>query len=303
MSIRVALTHTTRYRYDRAVLLAPHVVRLRPAPHSRTAIPSYSLRVKPEQHFLNWQQDPFGNHQARLAFPQPARELTVEVDLIADMATINPFDFFIESYAEKYPFTYEETLALELAPYREPVVIGPRVAALVEEMRAGFATVGRRNIDVLVDINRELSQRLRYDIRMEPGVFEPEETMVRGHGSCRDFAWLEVAILRRLGYAARFVSGYSIQLKPDVASIDGPSGVSEDAADLHAWTEVYLPGAGWIGLDSTNGLLAGEGHIPLACTALPSTAAPISGSYSWSGAGSTNRIGEEFTFEMRVKRI
>jgi uncharacterized protein (DUF2126 family) len=219
------------------------------------------------------------------------------------MSTINPFDFFIEGYAEKHPFTYEETLAGELAPYREPVVIGPLVTALVAELRAGAARAGRRSVDVLVDINRELAQRLRYDIRMEPGVFQPEETMTRGHGSCRDFAWLEVAILRRLGFAARFVSGYSIQLKPDIAAIDGPKGVSEDAADLHAWTEVYLPGAGWIGLDATSGLLAGEGHIPLACTALPTTAAPITGSYSWAGAPGTSRIGEEFTFEMRVRRI
>src|SRR5262252_2383068 len=224
MSIRVALTHATRYRYDRAVSLAPHVVRLRPAPHSRTVIPSYSLRIKPEEHFLNWQQDPFGNHQARLAFPRPARELTVEVDLIADMATINPFDFFIEGYAEKYPFTYEAT------------PIGPRVAVLIGELRAAVARAGRRSVDVLVDVNREVQRRLRYDIRMEPGVFDPEETLARGHGSCRDFAWLEVAALRRLGYAARFVSGYSIQLRPDVAAIDGPSGVSEDVADLHAWT-------------------------------------------------------------------
>ncbi len=303
MSIRVALTHATRYRYDRAVSLAPHVVRLRPAPHCRTVIPSYSLRIKPEQHFLNWQQDPFGNHQARLAFPQPARELTVEVDLIAEMATINPFDFFIEGYAEKYPFTYEEMLARELAPYREPTVIGPRVGALLDDLRATVVKAGRRSVDVLVDINRELSHRLRYDIRMEPGVFDPEETLARGHGSCRDFAWLEVALMRRLGFAARFVSGYSIQLKPDIAAIDGPKGVSEDAADLHAWTEVYLPGAGWIGLDATSGLLAGEGHIPLACTALPATAAPISGSYSWAGETAADQIGEEFTFEMRVKRI
>jgi uncharacterized protein (DUF2126 family)/transglutaminase-like putative cysteine protease len=303
MSIRVALTHATRYRYDRAVSLAPHVVRLRPAPHCRTVIPSYSLRIKPEEHFLNWQQDPFGNHQARLAFPRPARELSVEVDLIAEMATINPFDFFIESYAEKYPFVYEDMLAGELAPYREPTVIGPRVASLVDELRLGPARAGRRSVDVLVDVNRDLSRRLRYDIRMEPGVFSPEETMTRGHGSCRDFAWLEVAILRRLGYAARFVSGYSIQLKPDIAAIDGPKGVSEDAADLHAWTEVYLPGAGWVGLDATSGLLAGEGHIPLACTALPATAAPISGSYSWEGTSKADQIGEEFTFEMRVKRI
>jgi uncharacterized protein (DUF2126 family)/transglutaminase-like putative cysteine protease len=303
MSIRVALTHATRYRYDRAVSLAPHVVRLRPAPHCRTSIPSYSLRIKPEEHFLNWQQDPFGNHQARLAFPRPARELTVEVDLIADMATINPFDFFIDGYAEKHPFVYEATLGSELAPYRETAPDGPRVAALVDDLRAGAARAGQRSVDVLVDVNRELSRRLRYDIRMEPGVFDPEETLARGHGSCRDFAWLEVAVLRRLGYAARFVSGYSIQLKPDITAIDGPKGVSEDAADLHAWTEVYLPGAGWIGLDPTSGLVAGEGHIPLACTALPSTAAPISGSYSWSGAPAAEGIGEEFTFEMRVRRL
>src|ERR1043165_1369807 len=283
MSIRVALTHTTRYRYDRAVTLAPHVVRLRPAPHSRTVIPSYSLRIKPEEHFLNWQQDPFWNHQARLAFPRPARELTVEVDLIADLATINPFDFFIEGYAEKYPFAYEPALAGELAPYRESAAVGPRVAALIDGLAKDAARAGRRSVDVLVDVNRDLSRRLHYDIRMEPGVFDPEETIARGHGSCRDFAWLEVAILRRLGLAARFVSGYSSQLKPDVTAIDGPSGVGEDVADLHAWTEVYLPGAGWIGLDPTSGLLAGEGHIPLACTAAPSTAAPISGSYSWSG--------------------
>src|SRR6476469_6350347 len=173
MSIRVALTHATRYRYDRAVVLAPHVVRLRPAPHCRTVIPSYSLRIRPEEHFLNWQQDPFGNHQARLAFPRPARELTVEVDLIAEMATINPFDFFIEGYAEKHPFDYEKTLARELAQYREPIAIGPRVVGLAEELRASTARPDRRSIDVLVDINRELSQRLRSDIRMEPGVFSP----------------------------------------------------------------------------------------------------------------------------------
>jgi uncharacterized protein (DUF2126 family)/transglutaminase-like putative cysteine protease len=303
MSIRVALTHATRYRYDRPVVLAPHVVRLRPAPHCRTVIPSYSLRVKPTEHYLNWQQDPFGNYQARLAFPKSAREFSVEVDLVADMSTINPFDFFVEEYAEAYPFSYEEALAGELAPYRELAPIGPRVGALVDELATKVARPGRRNVDVLVDVNREVSNRLRYDIRMEPGVFAPEETMVRGHGSCRDFAWLEVAILRRLGYAARFVSGYSIQLKADVAALDGPSGVIEDVADLHAWTEVYMPGAGWIGLDPTSGLLAGEGHIPLACTALPSTAAPISGSYSWAGDAAADHIDEEFTFEMRVRRI
>jgi uncharacterized protein (DUF2126 family)/transglutaminase-like putative cysteine protease len=304
MAIRVALTHTTRYRYDRLVSLQPHVVRLRPAPHCRTPITSYSLKVAPAEHFLNWQQDPYGNYQARLAFLKPAQELQVEVDLVAEMVALNPFDFFVEEYAEKHPFRYEEILARELKPYCETAAPGAKLAALVEELSSRFARPGRRTIDVLVDLNREIARRLRYDIRMEPGVFPPEETLERGHGSCRDFAWLEVQLIRSLGYAARFVSGYSIQLKADVAALDdGPSGVSEDVADLHAWTEVYLPGAGWVGFDPTSGLLAGEGHIPLACAALPSTAAPITGSFTWAGAKEQEHVGEEFTFEMRVRRL
>jgi uncharacterized protein (DUF2126 family)/transglutaminase-like putative cysteine protease len=304
MGIRVALTHTSRYRYDREVTLQPHLVRLRPAPHSRTPILSYAMRVTPEEHFLNWQQDPFGNYQARLAFPKPTRELAVEIDLVAEMIAINPFDFFIEDTAETYPFRYEASLARELAPYCAQSAPEPRFGALIEELHGRHARPGRRNVDVLVDINRDISQRLRYDLRMEPGVFTPEETLTRGHGSCRDFAWLQVELLRRLGYAARFVSGYSIQLKPDVKPLDGgPAGVSEDVADLHAWTEVYLPGAGWIGLDATSGLLAGEGHIPLAATAWPTTAAAITGSFAFDPRSESDRVAEETTFGMRVVRI
>ena len=263
MAIRVALTHTSRYRYDREVVLQPHVVRLRPAPHSRTPIVSYSIRVMPEENFLNWQQDPFGNYQARLAFNKPARELFVEVDLVAEMIALNPFDFFVEEAAENYPIHYEAQLGRELAPYLAKEAPDARFGALIEEVHGKYARAGRRNIDVLVDINRDISQRLRYDLRMEPGVFTPEETLVRGHGSCRDFAWLEVELLRRLGFAARFVSGYSIQLKPDVKPLDGgPAGVAEDVADLHAWAEVYLPGAGWIALDPTSGLLRRRGAHP-----------------------------------------
>jgi uncharacterized protein (DUF2126 family)/transglutaminase-like putative cysteine protease len=304
MAIRVGLTHTSRYRYDREVTLQPHVVRLRPAPHGRTPILAYSLRVTPKDHFLNWQQDPFGNYQARLVFNKPARELTVEVDLVAEMIALNPFDFFVEEYAENYGFRYEASLARELAPYSIQSAPEARFGKLIEEVHSKYARPGRRNIDVLVDINRDISQRLRYDLRMEPGVFEPEETLVRGHGSCRDFAWLEVELLRRLGYAARFVSGYSIQLKPDVKPLDGgPAGVSEDIADLHAWVEVYLPGAGWIGLDATSGLLAGEGHIPLAATAWPTTAAAISGSFTFNAKKEGDKVEETATFAMRVQRV
>ena len=295
MSIRVALNHRTEYRYDQTVL-APHTVRLRPAPHCRTPILSYALRIQPQRHFLNWQQDPYGNYLARLVFLEATRELRVEVDLVAEMTAINPFDFFIETTAEQYPFTYEPVLAKELLPYRETLPAGPRLLALIADLR----TSGMRTVDYLVEINRQLHQRIQYLIRMEPGIQTPEETLTLGSGSCRDSGWLLVQILRHLGLAARFVSGYLIQLKGDVKALDGPSGPEKDFCDLHAWAEVYLPGAGWVGLDPTSGLLAGEGHIPLACAADPITAAPITGSYEWTH-GREGQV--HFTFQMSVTRV
>jgi uncharacterized protein (DUF2126 family)/transglutaminase-like putative cysteine protease len=303
MAIRVALHHVTQYRYDRPVQLAPHVVRLRPAPHSRTPVTAYSLKVTPSEHFLNWQQDPFGNYQARLVFPKLTKEFKVEIDLVADMTTINPFDFFLEESAEHYPLVYDETAQRELRAYLELTEPGPKFAQLRGRMRDDVGRKGRRNIDVLVDINQFLQRTLKYDIRMEPGVFSPEETLTRGHGSCRDFAWLQVNLLRHLGFAARFVSGYSIQLRADVLAVDGPVGVLEDGTDLHAWAEVYLPGAGWVGLDATNGMMCGEGHIPLACTPDPGSAAPITGSYGWHKEDEEDELGEEFAVSMKVTRI
>ncbi|MDX2022337.1 MAG: transglutaminase family protein [Deltaproteobacteria bacterium] len=303
MSIRVALHHSTVYKYDRPIFLGPHIVRLRPAPHSRTPITAYSLKVTPAEHFVNWQQDPFGNYQARFVFNKPTRELKVEVDLVAEMTTINPFDFFIDEAAEFYPFAYDEALAKELAPYRETKPWGGRFGDMVGKVKNEIAKPQRRCIDVLVEVNRLVQETLKYDIRMEPGVFTPEETLTRGHGSCRDFAWLMVQLLRQLGFGARFVSGYSIQLKADKKPLEGPAGVTEDCTDLHAWAEVFLPGAGWIGLDATSGLLAAEGHIPLACTAEPSTAAAIFGSFGWDSEHDDDKLNEEFKFTMRVDRI
>ena len=273
MSIHVALNHLTRYRYDRLVQLGPQVVRLRPAPHARTRILAYSLRIEPAGHFINWQQDPFANHLARLVFPDKTTEFTVTVDLVAEMAVHNPFDFFLEPQAEHVPFRYEDALAQDLAPYLACEAPTPRFATFL-------ATIPRertRTVDFLVQLNQRLQREIAYLIRMEPGVQTPERTLESASGSCRDSAWLLVQTLRHLGLAARFVSGYLIQLKPDVKALDGPSGTEVDFTDLHAWCEVYLPGAGWIGLDPTSGLLAGEGHIPVACTPEPSSAAPVSG--------------------------
>ena len=277
MPIQVALNHKTTYRYNRLVTLLPQVVRLRPAPHCRTPILSYSLRVEPHPHYLNWQQDPYSNHLARLVFPKPVSELRIEVDLVAEMTVINPFDFFVEEAAEKFPFRYDAILARELIPYLETEPAGPRLQALASELRGSDV----RTVDYIVELNRRLHEKIRYVIRLEPGVQPCEQTLELGSGSCRDTGWLLVQLLRQLGLAARFVSGYLIQLKADVPALDGPSGTEVDFTDLHAWAEVYLPGAGWVGLDPTSGLLAGEGHIPLACTADPLSAAPVSGSYSW----------------------
>jgi len=279
MSIRVALHHRTAYRFDREVALGPHVVRLRPASHSHTRITSYSFAVEPREHFLNWQQDPQGNHIARLVFPRRARELVFTVDLVAELVAVNAFDFFLEPGCETLPFAYESWLATELAAYLVLPPSGPRVESWVESWRDRVVTAGEplRTIDFLVALNREIASAVRYLIRLEPGVQPPEETLALGSGSCRDSAWLLVAVLRGLGLAARFCSGYLVQLRPDRQPHQAPDGPAADFTDLHAWTEVYLPGAGWVGLDPTSGLLTAEGHIPLACTPDPGSAAPVSG--------------------------
>jgi uncharacterized protein (DUF2126 family)/transglutaminase-like putative cysteine protease len=301
MAIRVALNHQTEYCYDRLVTLDPHVVRLRPAPHCRTPILSYSLSVQPEQHFLNWQQDPYSNYLARLVFEKPTLTLRVEVDLVAELTAINPFDFFLEKSAEQWPFRYEAVLARELRPFLEAHSGGPRLEALIAELRRDKLGT----IDYLVEINRRVHRAVRYIIRMEPGIQTCEETLSLSSGSCRDSAWLLVQVLRHLGLAARFVSGYLIQLRADEKSLNGPSGPEHDFTDLHAWAEVYLPGAGWIGLDPTSGLLAAEGHLPLACAADPINAAPITGSFGWDKAPAhpEDNCEPEFHVRMSVTRL
>ena len=291
MSIHASLNHVTHYSYDRLVNLGPQVIRLRPAPHCRSKIISYSLKIEPATHFMNWQQDPFANYQARLVFPEKTKEFKVTVDLVVEMAVYNPFDFFLEPEAEEFPFSYEAKLKQELAPYLNADPLTP----LVEGYLKKIDTTKRRSVIFLVELNQMVHKDIRYTIRMEPGVQTPDETLTKACGSCRDSAWLMVQLLRNCGLAARFVSGYLIQLTPDVKSLDGPSGTEVDFTDLHAWCEVYLPGAGWVGLDATSGLLAGEGHIPLACTPLPSGAAPIE--------GGVDECEVEFSHHMQVTRI
>jgi len=295
MSIHAALTHVTHYRYAKPISLGPQVVRLRPAVHCRTPILNYTLKITPEEHFLNWQQDPQGNFQARLVFPEKTDEFKVEVELTADMATINPFDFFLEDSAKEFPFSYDAIMAHELKPYLELEPLGPRLRSFLHKIPRSK----RNTIDFMVDINGLVKNEISYIVRLEPGVQTVEETLGLKSGSCRDSAWLLVQVCRQLGLAARFVSGYLIQLTADVKPVDGgPAGTEVDFTDLHAWTEIYLPGAGWVGLDPTSGLLAGEGHIPLAATSDPVTAAPITGSIN-----EVEEIKTKFDFHMEVVRI
>jgi uncharacterized protein (DUF2126 family)/transglutaminase-like putative cysteine protease len=292
MSIKASIYHLTHYIYDKPVILSPQVIRLRPAPHSKTKVLSHSLRVSPEGHFVNLQQDPYGNYLARYVFPEPVTELKIEVDLVADMTVYNPFDFFVEESAEFWPFDYPEDLRDDLSIYRKPDPAGPKLQAFLDTIDRSR----QKTVDMVVALNTRLQSEIGYVIRMEPGVQTPEETLTSALGSCRDTGWLLVQILRHLGFAARFVSGYLIQLAPDLKSLDGPSGTEVDFTDLHAWCEVYITGAGWIGLDPTSGLLTGESHIPLAATPHYRNAAPISGGFF--GQAET-----DFAFDMKVMRV
>jgi len=293
MSIKASIYHLTHYSYDRPVRMGPQIIRLKPAAHSRTKVLSHSLKVTPENHFVNLQQDPYGNYLARFVFPEPVTEFKIEVDLVADMTVYNPFDFFVEEEAQAWPFTYPADLIEDLSIYRTPE---PPEPALVEYLKTLDMSPGQPTVDMVVGINARLQQAIGYVIRMEPGVQTPEQTLTSAMGSCRDSSWLLVQILRHLGFAARFVSGYLIQLTPDLKALDGPSGTEVDFTDLHAWCEVYLPGAGWIGLDPTSGLLTGESHIPLAATPHYRNAAPISGGYF--GEANTS-----FDFAMNITRV
>lgn len=294
MSIKVALEHYTAYEFARPVTVQPHVIRLRPAPHSRTPIEAYSLEISPKEHFINWQQDPFGNWLARVVFPEKVSRLEITVGLVADMMVVNPLDFFIESYAERFPFAYQPALAADLAPYLRPVGDSDRVGGWMTDLPS-LPDDGVPTVKFLADLNRAVYRDVGYSLRMEAGVQTPDHTLESGIGSCRDSAWLLVSILRRYGLAARFVSGYLVQLAPDRAALDGPAGPTQDFTDLHAWAEVFVPGAGWIGLDPTSALFAGEGHIPLSATPDPSSAAPIS--------GSTEPVEVTFFFRNEVRRV
>lgn len=291
MAIQVAIRHNTAYEFDRPVPIHPHVVRLRPGPHCRTPIKTYSLTVEPQNHFVNWQQDPFGNHLARFVFPEKSRSLKLHVKLVAELVAINPFDFFLEESVETFPFNYEPILKSDLAPYLNISERGKQLTRWIK----GINRQKMALVPFLVGVNQHIHQHVDYERRMEEGIQSCEQTLTLKRGSCRDSAWLLVQVLRHLGLAARFVSGYLVQLSSADKSLDRSYQPDRDFTDLHAWAEVFLPGAGWIGLDQTSGLFVGEGHLPLACTPAPTSAAAIT--------GATGICKTTLTFSNTVERI
>ncbi len=286
MGLQVLLHHRTAYRYSRQVALGPQTIQLRPTPHCRTPILSYTLAIEPADHTLRWQLDLYSNYAARVLFPAKTSELAVDVKLVADLSPLNPFDFVVEPSAAQWPFSYPQELSRDLEPYKSGGPASPRLRAFV----AGISKQRRGTVDLLVEINQQVRNSVRYITRMEHGTRTADETLSCGDGSCRDSAWLLIEVLRELGFAARFVSGYLIQLVN--AEPDSPK---QDSVDLHAWCEVFLPGAGWIGLDSTSGMLTAEGHIPLVCTPTASQAAPI--------AGTVEPAEVKFSHTMSVARL
>jgi uncharacterized protein (DUF2126 family)/transglutaminase-like putative cysteine protease len=293
--LRLLIQHRSLYRYPQPAALGPHRVRLRPANHARARIESYSLRA-PAEGVLRWQQDPFGNHVAHLSFKKgtklPALDLTVE--LAVDVRPVNPFDFFIDDRCEQTPFAYPDELALDVAPFLDRGDPALRAGPLFDALDRELPHEGK-TVPFVVALNEAVNRRVKYVVREEAGIWTPEETLQQGRGSCRDQAVLLMALLRSRGLAARFASGYLVQLTDEGMIPDEPKGVGRDVVDLHAWVEVYLPGGGWIGLDPTSGLLTGEGHIPLACVARPALGSPLE--------GTSDQAAEEVSFQTSVGRL
>ena len=291
--MRIRIAHRTHYRFDRPVRLAPHEIRLRPAPHSRTPTTAYALAIGPARHRLHWQHDSAGNQVARVVFQETASELTIDVGFEADLTPFNPFDFLIDPRAEHLPVDYLLETA-NLTPYLQATEQGPR---LLEWLRTFEAQQPENapTIDTLTRLNQQVAATIQYLVRHDPGVQSCEATLAAASGSCRDSGWLLVQALRHCGIAARFVSGYLVQLAGITHATAEKIADEKDRVDLHAWAEAYLPGAGWLGFDATSGLLAAEGHVPLAVSATHEGAAPVSGSVEPSAV--------ELEFDMKLTRL
>jgi transglutaminase-like putative cysteine protease len=264
---RLHIDHLTVYHYKRPVTLLPHKLLLRPREGHDIRIETASIEILPA-HRLRWRRDVYDNAVAEASFHEPSRRLSIRSVVTLQNYQDRPLDFLVADSAVNYPFHYDADERIELSAYLAPVF--ERDSASVNAWLRRFWRVGQtaETYALLDAISRAIANEFDYRPREQPGVRAPAATLHERAGSCRDFATLFIETCRCLGLAARFVSGYLYSPWND----SGPGAT-------HAWSEVYLPGAGWIGFDNTSGLLAGPDHIPVAVNRHPEAAPPVAGAF------------------------
>jgi transglutaminase-like putative cysteine protease len=269
--MKLQIHHHTCYSYAKVVSLAPHSIYLRPREDTFTRLEAFRIDVSPTG-VKHWVRDACDNLHLRIFFPDPDREITIDLSMTILNAPRNPYDFLLDAHAAFFPFQYTREEYAALQPYLEPVEPDPSgsVNQWARACRTGRET---ETVPFLADLNRHVHEGFEYGQRKEPGVQTPGETLEKGSGTCRDFAWLLTETCRRLGLAARFTSGYLYV--PGQETAEGALAEST----LHAWTEVYLPGAGWKGFDPANGVACNEYYLPTASAPVPQTASPVQGTY------------------------
>ena len=264
---RIRIKHTTRYKYREEVTILPHTLHLRPREGHDIRLESSRLEINPPFEIL-WQRDVYNNSVAIVKFLEPTEELVITSEVIVEHYEDQPLDFVLEESARDYPFRYSSMEQVDLIPYQQSLF--PQDQPQLKEWLSDHCRPGNliNTIDLLTGINQKIVDTLEYEVREEPGVQSPSQTLARGKGSCRDFATLFIECCRYCGFASRFVSGYLLN---DAAT--------EAHASTHAWSEVYLPGAGWRGFDSTSGLVVAGDHIAAAVHRHPEAVPPIAGSF------------------------
>lgn len=283
---RIQIQHLTRYHYADTVTLLPHTLHLRPREGHDIRVQSSRLDISPD-FSIRWKRDVYGNSVAVVDFQQPAKDLVISSKVVVEHYEEEPLEFVLEDSARRFPFVYDPAERIDLAPYQSAIF--PDDQAVLEDWIADICNPGGGGdtIGMLNLMNTKIANLLYYQVREEPGVQSPAQTLSTGTGSCRDFATLFIEICRHCGFASRFISGYVMN-----------EAVPEGHTATHAWSEVYLPGSGWRGFDSTSGLVVSGDHIAVAVHRHPEAIPPVAGSF----VGSANTQ-PELSVDVRVTRI
>ena len=267
--MKLGLRYATIYRYDAAVAFSPHDLRLFPRGDRFSRVRRFRLRVNGDS-AVRFSRDVFDNVVVSCFFPERMTELRFDLEIDLDLEEKDAFDFILESSAVEMPFEYQPELLAILAPFTKRQTTG--LLTVPNWNPSGLERAG--TVSALVALNHALHECIGYERREEGTARSPEETLRLGRGACRDVSVLLAEVLRGVGLAARLVSGY-------LRETDSTSRRAEGS--LHAWTEVFLPGAGWIGMDATNGVFCNHNFIAAAIGLVPAHITPISGSFYKNG--------------------